>query len=128
MKGIILRCGLLGALLSGYGLGASAQEAVKHPIAFDDLIKLHRIAEPQVSPDGKWVAYTVTTPDMEANRNASNIWIVATNGGAAVQLTQSGHDSSPVWSPDGKTLTFSLRATAIRRCICFRWMEAKRTR
>src|SRR5260370_38949964 len=43
---------------------------------------------------------------MEANRNASNMWMVPTNGGEALQLTQSGHDSSPVWSPDGKTLAF----------------------
>jgi len=43
---------------------------------------------------------------MEANRNASNIWMAPTAGGAALQLTQSGHDSSPVWSPDGKTLAF----------------------
>src|SRR3981189_3059411 len=106
MKCSYVRCGVATSLLLGCTILVSAQEAVKHPIAFDDLIKLHRIAEPQVSPDGKWVAYTVTTPDMEANHNASNIWIVATNGGAAVQLTQSGHDSSPVWSPDGKTLTF----------------------
>src|SRR5882672_4627751 len=106
MNGVILRCGFLGALLLGSGLGVSAQETAKHPIAFDDMIKLHRIAEPQVSPDGKWVAYTVATPDMEANRNASNIWMVPTTGGPAMQLTQSGHDSSPVWSRDGKTLAF----------------------
>jgi dipeptidyl aminopeptidase/acylaminoacyl peptidase len=36
----------------------------------------------------------------------SNIWIVPTTGGASLQLTQSGHDSSPVWSPDAKTIAF----------------------
>jgi dipeptidyl aminopeptidase/acylaminoacyl peptidase len=106
MKAAILRCGLTSTLLLGSGLVLSAQEAAKHPIAFDDMIKLHRIAEPQVSPDGKWVAYTVATPDMEANRNASNIWLVPMAGGSPIQLTQSGHDTSPVWSPDGKTLAF----------------------
>ncbi len=106
MKIVLLRRGFASALLLGCGVALSAQETAKHPITFDDMIKLHRIAEPQVSADGKWVAYTVSTPDLEANRGVSNIWVVSTAGGAARQLTQSGHDSSPVWPPDGKTLAF----------------------
>ncbi len=106
MNRLILRCSFLFALLVAAGISAFAQDSSKHPITFTDMIGMHRIAEPEISRDGKWIAYTVTTPDMDANRGASNIWIVSTAGGTEMQLTRSGHDSSPVWSPDGKTLAF----------------------
>jgi dipeptidyl aminopeptidase/acylaminoacyl peptidase len=99
------RSGLLLSIL-GMALSADAQAPAKHPLAFDDLIKLQRISAPEVSRDGKWVAYGISTPDMEANRGVSNIWLVSTSGGDAIQLTQSGKDSAPSWSPDGKTLAF----------------------
>jgi dipeptidyl aminopeptidase/acylaminoacyl peptidase len=107
MRSIGLRSGLVAATLTLCSLGSTlAQESAKHPLSFDDLIKLHRVADAKISPDGKRVVYSVTTPDMEANRNASNLWMVLTEGGAPIQLTQSGHDSSPVWSPDSKMLAF----------------------
>jgi dipeptidyl aminopeptidase/acylaminoacyl peptidase len=106
MKGLFLRSALASALTLACGFARTAQEAAKHPITFEDMIKMHRISEPQISPDGKWVAYTVATPDLDANRNVTDIWMVSTSGGAPTQLTRSGHDSSPVWSPDGKTTAF----------------------
>jgi dipeptidyl aminopeptidase/acylaminoacyl peptidase len=75
-------------------------------MTFNDLIQLHRVSGATISQDGKWVAYGVSTPDMEANRGIGNIWILSTSGGQPIQVTQGGRDSSPSWSPDAKTLAF----------------------
>jgi dipeptidyl aminopeptidase/acylaminoacyl peptidase len=89
-----------------YASGGNLRAQEKHPLTFDDLISMHRIAGAELSPDGKWVAYSVATPDMDANRNATNLWMAPVAGGEAVQLTRTGKDSSPKWSPDGKTIAF----------------------
>ncbi len=107
MKARILRgvfC--VAALGAACGVALAQDAGGKRAITVEDLLSMHRVATPAISPDGKWVAYVVSTPDMDANRNVSNIWIVPTAGGAAVQLTQSGHDGGPAWSPDAQTLAF----------------------
>lgn len=83
-----------------------AQAPQRHAITFKDLISMHRVGDPQISPDGQWIAYSVATPDLEANHTTHNIWIVPAAGGESRQLTRGGSDERPRWSPDGKKLAF----------------------
>jgi dipeptidyl aminopeptidase/acylaminoacyl peptidase len=84
--------------------GLSAQ---KRAMTFEDYIGLPIVSDPQLSPDGQWVAYTVVTPSLADNRGIARIWLVNAGTGAARQLTQGpGSDRSPRWAPDGRTLAF----------------------
>jgi dipeptidyl aminopeptidase/acylaminoacyl peptidase len=94
------------AVIASMVCSGAAFGQTKHAITVEDLLKVHRISGPEVSRDGKWVAYAVSTPDMETNRGVSNIWMVSSADGEAVQVTQGGRDNSPAWSPDGKHLAF----------------------
>src|SRR6185312_2651253 len=94
-------------ILLGLLVPAFAQNPTKRSIAIDDIYRMEKVASPQMSPDGKWVAYTVTSIDKSADRRRTALWMVNWEGTEDVRLTfgkQSG--SSPKWSPDGKYLSF----------------------
>ena len=87
-------------------LGGNVAEA-KRPMTFDDLMKAQRISDPQVSPDGRWIAYVQGAVDFEANKVVKHIWLIRAEGGEPKQLTTSnGSDSRPRWSPDGESIAF----------------------
>ncbi len=88
-------------------LAAANLAEAKRPITFEDLMKVRRISDPQVSPDGRWAAYVQGEVEFDENKIAKHIWLVPIEGGEPRQLTQGeGSETRPRWSPDGRALAF----------------------
>jgi dipeptidyl aminopeptidase/acylaminoacyl peptidase len=114
---------LLSLLVLAFAIPALAQ--AKHPFTFEDMMKLKRVADPQVSPDGKWVIFSVTDVDLAANTKTPHIWIVrlssdvgTTAPGRPAERSSAASASAeriliadqdadrPRWAPDGKRFAF----------------------
>src|SRR5579871_2234500 len=108
-----------------FALPLTAQ--AKRPFTFEDMMKLKRVADPQVSPDGKWVIFSVVDVDLAANTKTPHVWIVplgsdnahVATAAPAVRPGEAGQPSSaereliadqdadrPRWAPDGKRFAF----------------------
>jgi len=112
----------LSLLVFAFTFPALAQ--AKHPFTFEDMMKLKRVGEPQVSPDGKWVIFSVVDVDLEANTKTPHIWIVPLDHvgtaapGRPAEQSSAGSSSAeriliadqdadrPRWAPDGKRFAF----------------------
>jgi dipeptidyl aminopeptidase/acylaminoacyl peptidase len=96
------------ALCAVLGSSVFAADMPRHPMGVADLLSLHRLSDPQISPDGKWVLYTIADVVEGENRTNSDVWIIAADGsGQARALTNSPrHDRHARWSPDGKWIAF----------------------
>ena len=92
--------------LSSIALLCSLLPAQKAPFTAEALLKIKRIAEPQVSPDGRWVAFSVTTIDVEKNTRPRQVWIMPLAGGTPKQITADGNNDTARWSPDSKRIAY----------------------
>ncbi len=76
-------------------------------VVAEDVYRLQTVASPRFSPDGQWIAYTVTTADREADADQADVWLARWDGTETRQLTRGKSDEhSPRFSPDGRRLAF----------------------
>src|SRR5947208_13318478 len=102
------------AFVPAFALHASAGQ-VRPPLALpklaptvDQILSIQRAGSPEISPDGRFVAYTVRTTNWDDNAFDTQIWLADTKSAAAPRQLTAGKksSSSPAWSPDGSKLAF----------------------
>jgi len=95
-------------LLASVFSGAAAATG-SAPFTVDDLVRLKRLSDPQLSPDGRYLVYVLRETDMDANKGRTDLWLLdlKANGAPPRRLTENpANDSSPRWAPDSRTIYF----------------------
>jgi dipeptidyl aminopeptidase/acylaminoacyl peptidase len=98
-----------GAAVPSWSANARAAPEAAPPFSVQDLVRLERISEPAVSPDGKHVAYTLRSTDIDANKGRTAIWLIETRkrNASPVRLTDlAANSSAPEWSADGRFIYY----------------------
>jgi dipeptidyl aminopeptidase/acylaminoacyl peptidase len=86
---------------------AARPAAAKRPLRATDIFRVRDVRDPQVSPDGKWVAYTVAVADSATDKNDTDVWMASWDGKENLRITSTKDgESQPRWSPDGRYLSF----------------------
>ncbi len=82
-------------------------QSTKKPLTIDDVLSLKTVNNAQISPDGQWVAFTVSEMNIKKDKSETRIWMIPSKGGEAIPMTAKGYSASqPRWSPDNKYLSF----------------------
>jgi Tol biopolymer transport system component len=103
-------------------LAINASSQTKTPITHEIMWSMKRVSAPEISPDGKWVVFSVTEPSYDEKESVTDLWVGPADGAAEPRRLTGGKsgESGQKWSPDGKFLAFSAKrdGTMHRRFIC----------
>lgn len=102
------RLAIAAALTGALALPQPAEAQVGgRPLEIEEFLTLDRAADAQISPDGRWVLYTVTSTSLEEDRRESHVWLAPASGGTQRRLTEEGKGGhGGRWSPDGGTVAY----------------------
>jgi dipeptidyl aminopeptidase/acylaminoacyl peptidase len=99
-------CSLVVALALVCNSGFAA-DSPRRALTAADINGIQDLADPQISPDGRWVAYTVRSANLDKDKRVTHVWMTSWDGQRSVQLTNSqDSEHAPRWSPDGQYLSF----------------------
>ncbi len=94
-------------MIVGVGLVCAGELTAQRPVESKDLLRIREVTDPQLSPDGAWVAYTVSTSDTVEDKRDGDIWMSSWDGKRSVRLTRTTQrEHAPRWSPSGRYLAF----------------------
>ncbi len=117
---------LAAALLLACTLASAAQTPAKRPMTFADLMAMKRVSDPQISPSGKWVLFSVTDVSLEKNSKTNHLWVVPLDGSAKeLEITSGSGESNGRFSPDGKWVMYSSSEGGSGQIWLAPWDEAK---
>ena len=123
---------MLAGLLLGLTTLAGAQglAQAKRPMTFDDLMAMKRVSDPQISPSGKWVLFSVTDVSLKANTKTNHLWVVPIAGGKERQVTSNTGESNGRFSPNGQFVMYTgapNKDDSVSRITIATWDEATGT-
>lgn len=105
MKRFVIAICLAVFALASFTSIATAQEGRRFTV--EDLLKVRRVGDPQISPDGNRVAFTIGDVNWDANKVVTQIYVMSIEGGSMKQLTNGASSATaPRWSPDGKRIAY----------------------